>query len=307
MDAIADKGHSALTWLLGLGLIAAWAALDEPPPVIDTAYGIVLRTIGRSESPLFEIDPLKTLPPGYQTQLAQVRHECFRYQGGFYQGAYQECCAALEPVEVEAVLALGREVLKQTEQSETTKSKWFLTIEALRRDLARLESWHHKGGLSSASSLLDLQSQLDSRIQVPGTEQSLDVPHCLIFIGLGIAALQLYLLSLLSTMAELAPGDTTSARSWVVLHRRPIGPVLATLWIWLPGIAWLAAAVLVPLGRLGGHPTALDWTIAALIGATLVPMPRLMAKARNRHLVEPSTPTTPTTTTSLVDAPRLAA
>jgi hypothetical protein len=268
MDALAERGHAAMLWLLVVGLVAAWAALDRPPPVVDTAVSVVDRILLHPERLGIEGDPLAALPPSVHKPLAQYRHLFLHPALEYDRGLLPSKRAELEQITLGGILLLAEQARTSASQSGVTDA---LFAAPLRADIAKLDLWQHKSGLSGSASAHEVRRELSARVQIPGTEQAVPLSVCMFVLGLGIVGLQLYVVSHLRTMCELAAsGDASRPRSWVVLHGAPLGPLLTTLWLALPPAAWIVHEVLLPLREEGRTPSLGVWFMAALALATTI-------------------------------------
>lgn len=284
MQSIVQHSHAAMMWLLGLGLISAWAAYDQPPPVLEKARGIVTASLTHAKYLGLEGDPLQGLSPAAYATLRQYRHE-FIHEGLPYEPSlYREQLAGIEPVPAEFVLALGRRVQKQAEEAKEVPKYRDLVLSSLRSDLAALETWHTKSKLSPLASLGDVRQELGSKIQVPGTEQAITIQQCMTFVGIGLVAAHLYLTSLFATLATLPRDDEACDRGWIVLHKAPLGPLLTALWLGAPCLAWLFEHILLPLDRREPWPDLGTWLLAGTIAATMLAMLWQAQRVRRCHL-----------------------
>lgn len=287
MQSIAERGRTVMQWLIVIGIIASWACLDRSPAVIETARHLLDRLLIRPESLGLTGDPLKTLPDASANSLAMYRrlllHPAFEIDGALVA----EKREFLQQVSVGSVVELARQVLDHPEVTAARKQYPVkdILLDPIRSQLAQLEVWQQKSSLSSAATLADIEHELSTRVQIPGTDQSLGLRHCMMFLGLGIIGLHLYFTSLLMTLGEeLAHGDVAIERSWILVHRAPLGPLLTMLTLALPSAAWLAHQVLLPFGDIGKTPPLAVWVIAALVGITTAVSLRQAALTRQNVL-----------------------
>ncbi len=289
MQTIAERGRSVMQWLIVVGVIASWACMDRSPPVVDTARTLLDRLLIRPESLGMASDPLKTLPDGSTNTLELYRRMFLQPGLQFDASLVKDKREYLQAVSVGSVVELARQVLKDPQviaAREQTPVKDIL-LDPIRTQLARLEVWQQKSGLTDAATLADVESELSTRVQIPGTEQSLGLRQCMLFMGLGIIGLQLYFTSLLVTLLDTATTETEPVeRSWIIFHRAPLGPLLTMLTLALPSAAWLAQQVLLPMGEIGRSPPTHVWLIAAAVIATTVVSLRQAAFARQRLLAK---------------------
>lgn len=289
MEAIAERGHSAMMWLLGLGLLSAWAAYDEPPKVLETACDIVHGSMLQPKDYNTECDPLLVLPYSQRGPLAAYRHQFLRHDVPDEPFMVRAQLSTMEAIPVESVLTLGRTMIERTENSIRTLSPREFALPGLRQSVSRLETWHAKSGLSASATMLDVRTELASKVQVPGTEHAVDLQQCMGFVGLALVGAYLYLSSLFGTLSRLPRDDQSSDRSWVLLHRAPLGPALLALWLVLPAVAWQCEHILMPIGLREQWPGSGTWLLAAAVAATTLSTLWTALAARRAHL--PSSPT----------------
>lgn len=290
MQSIAERGRSAMQWLVVLGVIASWACLDRSPPVVDTARTLLDRLLIRPESLGISGDPLKLLPDADAIPLELYRRQFLHPAFEVDASLVREKREYLQEVSVGSVVELARNVLKDPQviaAREQTPIKDLL-LEPIRTQLARLEVWEQKSGHTQAATLADVETELSTRVQIPGTEQSLGLRQCMLFIGLGIVGLQLYFTSLIATLLDAFTTESEPVeRSWLIFHRAPLGPMLSMLTLALPSAAWLAQQLLLPLGEIGRTPPTYVWGIAAAIVITTMISLRQATVARQRLLGKP--------------------
>lgn len=269
MEAIAERGRTVMQWLLILGLLAGWAIFDRSPRVVEEARRMIDTSLRDPATLGLAADPLADLPREVAAPWRQYRHEFLRhidFNDLSWVAAQRD---SLRPLPIGVTIALGKHVLAKVDQQPTHGLREELVIRPLRAKLAQLETWHTRSGLSSSATLAEVEDELRSRLQIPGTEQAVAIEQCMLFVGLGILTLHILLTSIFITCRDLAFGADPD-RSWIVLHRAPLGPMLTMLWIALPAAAWIVQD-LVRATRSGIPPGLWSWSmIAALLGTTLV-------------------------------------
>lgn len=243
MEAIAERGRTAMQWLLVLGVAAAWAMFDRSPRVVDAAREVVDTCLMSSEGLGVQGEPLDGLSPNLAMLFRQYRHEHLRYNATSDAALRRERSQALEPITIGAAVQLGNHVLAKIDALPVPGLRETLIVTPLRQSIARLETWQTQAGLGPAASLAQVETELRSRVPIPGTEQAIPVEQCMLFVGCGLFALQLYLASLLRTLRRVAFGERID-RSWVVLHFGRFGAALTISWLSLPTLAWLGQALL---------------------------------------------------------------
>lgn len=296
MQTLAERGRTVMQWLVVLGILASWACLDRAPAVVDTARHLLDRLLVRPESLGLTGDPLQSVPNEASGPLRQYRHQ-YLHQAFDVDGALvADQRQYLQEVPVGLLIQLARATLQHPEVVSARAQQPIkeLLLEPIRKHLARLEVWQQKSGLSDAATLADIEHELATRVQIPGTEQSLELRHCMLFAGLAIIGLQLYLTSLLLTLREeVAQCACAPERSWVIFHRAPLGPLLTILTLALPSAAWLANQILQPLGQLGHSPAAHVWLIAVTVVLVTAMTLRQAVLARQEVLARHISPALP--------------
>jgi hypothetical protein len=245
MEGIAQRGHALMQWLAVLGLLGAWATFDRSPRVVEEARYLVDGALRRPEQLGIDADQvLQDLHPGAAALLSQYRFEHLRLDADLDGSWRIDKEKALQPMLVDDVLALGQRVIKQVDQQGGKRGESDLTelllVGPLRQRVARLKTWQEKSGLGPSAALEEVELALRSSVQIPGTDQKIPLDQCMLFVALGIAALQLMLTSLLATLRGLAPRREEQDLSWVMLQRGVLGLVLTYSCLVGPPLAWFA-------------------------------------------------------------------
>jgi hypothetical protein len=272
--------------------------MDRSPRVVEEARKLVDGALHDPAQLGIADDPLavKGLSRGAVAPLVQYRHEFLRNGGGSdsWLRPYKE--EALRPVPVRTVLELGKETARLIDAAGPSQGiKVSLTdtlvVTPLRERLWQLEAWHAKSGLSDSATLAALEAELRTRVPIPGTDQSVPLDQCLLFVALAIAGVQLVLASLLATLRANWPPADALDRSWIVLQPTALARVLTLGWLVAPALAWLTQVALRTLPR-NQLPSSGDWLLAILLLATTTAVV-WQARLIRRKLSAPSQSATP--------------
>ena len=243
-----------MQWMLVAGLISLWASIDNSPQVIETARRLVESLLSNAEYYHVAGDPLAALNETARGPLAQYRHEFLHPALRFERSLLPDKRAAMRGVPIDSVLVFARSTLEQIDARPQPALAGAL-LDGYRADLAKLDAWREESGLATTATLGDVQDRLGSRITVPGTDLTIQLDRCLSWLALAIVGLQLYLTSLLATLCDADDQEPVHVdRSWVLLHRAPLGPVLTWLTILAPSVIWIWQQIVAPLGETGVAP-----------------------------------------------------
>lgn len=245
MEAIAQRGHTLMQWLLVLGLLAGWSMFDRSPRVVVKARQLVSGSLSYPQQFGFQdseemLAELK-LDHGDAAIFKQYHHEFLRHLDVIDPWPRQFEENALRPVSIGAVLKFGEKVTAQLDRTDAPPSLTGLSVDwGVRGCFAQLQTWHQKSGLSPSASLGEVEQALRSSVQIPGTDQKIPLDQCMLFVALGIAAIQTMLVSLLATLRALKPGREELDLSWVLFQRAPLGVLLTLGCLVGPPLVWFA-------------------------------------------------------------------